>query len=81
MPLMTDDGVFAETAAAVARQAARDGVARRSLVPEQVRERAQKDIADAHRAMELLATSGLIPPPPEDLIRRCLERAIGAIGE
>ena len=80
MPLMTDDAVFSETAAAVARQAAADGVARRSLAPEQVRERAQKDIADAHRSLDLLMTSGLIPPPPEDMIRRCLDAAIAAVG-
>lgn len=78
MPRMTDDGVFAETAAAVARQAALDGVARRERSPAEVEARARKDIAEAHRALESLATSGLIPPPPEDLIRRCLESAIAA---
>lgn len=76
MPLMTDEAVFSETAAAVARQAAADGVARRALAPEQVQERARKDIAEAHRALELLMTSGLIPPPPETMIQRCLEAAI-----
>ncbi len=80
MPLMTDQDVFAETAAAVARQAAEDGVARRALSPEQVLERARKDIAEAHRALELLTTSGLIPPPPEEMIRRCLDAAIAAVG-
>jgi malate dehydrogenase (oxaloacetate-decarboxylating) len=79
MPLMTDDGVFSETAAAVAAQAAADGVARRALAPEQVQEKARMDIAAAHRALELLATSGLIPPPPEDLIRRCLAAAVAAV--
>lgn len=80
MPLMTDQDVFAETAAAVARQAAEDGVARRALSPEQVLEQARKDIAEAHRALELLTTSGLIPPPPEEMIRRCLDAAIAAAG-
>lgn len=80
MPLMTDQAVFAETAAAVARQAATDGVARRPLTPEQVQERAGKDIADAYAALEMLMTSGLIPPPPEDMIRRCLAAA-GALPE
>jgi malate dehydrogenase (oxaloacetate-decarboxylating) len=75
MPLMTDETVFSETAAAVARQAQADGVARRATPPEAVRERARKDIADAHAAMEMLMGSGLIPPPPEDMIRRCLEAA------
>ena len=78
MPLMTDEAVFAETAAAVARQAAADGVARRVLAPELVQARAQKDIAEAHRALEMLMASGLIPPPPEAMIRRCLDAAIAA---
>jgi len=76
MPLMTDQAVFAETAAAVARQAVADGVARRVLSPEQVLEKAKKDIADAHASLELLMTSGLIPPPPEAMIQRCLDQAI-----
>lgn len=76
MPRMTDDAVFSETAAAVARQAAADGVARRARSPEQVLKRARQDIADAHRALEMLMTSGLIPPPPEAMIRRCLDAAI-----
>ena len=80
MPLMTDEAVFSETAAAVARQAAADGVARRALAPEQVQEKARKDIAEAHRALDLLMTSGLIPPPPEAMIRRCLDAAIAAVG-
>ena len=80
MPLMTDEAVFSETAAEVARQAAADGVARRALSPAQVLERARKDIADAHAALELLMTSGLIPPPPEAMIRRCLAAAVAAAG-
>ena len=80
MPLMTDEAVFSKTAAAVARQAAADGVARRALAPEQVQEKARKDIAEAHRALDLLMTSGLIPPPPEAMIRRCLDAAIAAVG-
>ena len=62
------------------RQAAADGVARRAMAPEQVRARAQKDIADAHRALETLTASGLISPPPEAMIRRCLDAAIAAAG-
>ena len=80
MPLMTDEAVFSETAAEVARQAATDGVARRSLAPEKVCERAKKDIAEAHAALEMLMTSGLIPTPPEAMIRRCLDAAIAAVG-
>jgi malate dehydrogenase (oxaloacetate-decarboxylating) len=80
MPLMTDEAVFSETAAEVARQAVADGVARRVLSPEHVRERACKDIAETHAALELLMTSGLIPPPPEAMIRRCLDAAIASTG-
>ena len=72
--------MFSETAAEVARQAAADGVARRALSPAQVLERARKDIADAHAALELLMTSGLSPPPPEAMIRRCLAAAVAAAG-
>lgn len=76
MPLMTDQAVFAETAAEVARQAEADGVARRPMPPEQVLERARKDIADAHAALEMLMTSGLIPPPSAAMVQRCLDAAI-----
>ena len=81
MPLMADSAVFSETAAEVARQAAIDGVARRVLSPEQVLQKARKDIADAHAALEGLMTSGLIPPPPETMVRRCLDRAIATVGQ
>ena len=81
MPLMTDEAVFSETAAAVARQAAADGVARRPMDPEQVRQKAAHDIAAAHQAMDMLMTSGMIPPPPEAMIQRCLDAAIAAVGK
>jgi malate dehydrogenase (oxaloacetate-decarboxylating) len=80
MPLMTEQEVFAETAGAVARQAQAEGVARRPLPPEQVQERARKDIAEAQSALEMLVTAGLIPPPPEAMVRRCLDAAIAASG-
>ena len=80
MPLMTDEAVFSETAAEVARQAVADGVARRALSPAQVQEKARKDIAEAHAALELLTTAGLILPPPEAMIQRCLAAAIAAVG-
>jgi len=79
MPLMTEQAVFAETAAAVARQAVEESVARRPLPPEQVQELAQKDIAAAQTALELLMTSGLIKSPPEEMIQRCLDQAIAAV--
>jgi len=81
MPLMTDEAVFSETAAAVARQAAADGVARRPLDPEQVRQKAAHDIAAAHQTLDMLMTSGMIPPPPEAMIQRCLDAAIAAVGK
>lgn len=79
MPRMTDSAVFAETAATVARQAQADGVARREWPPEQVYDRAQQDIADANRALEMLMTSGSIPPPPDALIQRCLDAAMADV--
>ncbi|NCA82867.1 MAG: NADP-dependent malic enzyme [Opitutae bacterium] len=80
MPRMTDEAVFSETAAEVARQAVAEGVARRRLSPGTVLEKARKDIAEAHQALEMLMASGLIPPPPEAMIQRCLDAAIAAIG-
>lgn len=80
MPRMTDAAVFSETAAEVARQAVADGVARRMLSPGTVLEKARKDIAEAHQALEMLMASGLIPPPPEAMIQRCLDAAIAAVG-
>ena len=80
MPRMTDAAVFSETAAEVARQAVADGVARRLLSPGTVLEKARKDIAEAHQALEMLMASGLIPPPPEAMIQRCLDAAIAAVG-
>ena len=79
MPLMTEEGVFSETAAAVAKQAQAEGVARKSLEPEAVLERARRDIAAAHAALEALTASGLIPPPPEEMIRRCLAKAVASV--
>ena len=80
MPRMTDAAVFSETAAEVARQAVADGVARRLLSPGTVLEKARKDIAEAHQALEMLMASGLIPPPPEAMIQRCLDAALAAVG-
>ena len=80
MPRMTDAAVFSETAAEVARQAVADGVARRMLSPGTVLEKARKDIAEAHQALEMLMASGLIPPPPEAMIQRCLDAALAAVG-
>jgi malate dehydrogenase (oxaloacetate-decarboxylating) len=79
MPRMTDSDVFAETAAAVARQAREEGVARRDLPPEQVVACARQDIDEANRALELLMTSGLIPPPPETMIQRSFDAAMAGV--
>ena len=71
MPTMDDQDVFAETAAAVAAQAVADGVAQRPLAPDVVLQMARKDIAEAQRTLQLLMTSGLIPPPPDTMIQAC----------
>ena len=49
--------------------------------PEQVRQKAAHDIAAAHQALDMLMTSGMIPPPPEAMIQRCLDAAIAAVGK
>ncbi|MDD2239318.1 MAG: NADP-dependent malic enzyme [Kiritimatiellae bacterium] len=76
MPRMTDSAVFAEIAAAVARQAQAEGIARRDWSPEQVHDRARQEIDTANQALEILMTSGVIPPPSDALIQRCLDAAI-----
>ena len=78
MPLMTDQAMYAETAAAVARQAVADGVTRHAVDPAAIQRRAQEDIAAANRALELLMTSGLIPTPPTAMIQRALAAALAA---
>ncbi len=79
MPTMDDQDVFAETAAAVAAQAVADGVAQRPLTPDVVLQMARKDIAEAQRTLQLLMTSGLIPPPPDTMIQACLDATIAAV--
>jgi malate dehydrogenase (oxaloacetate-decarboxylating) len=79
MPLMTEEDVFADTAAAVAAQAAAEGLARRPLPPAEVRARAAADIASARRALDLLVTSALIPPPPEEMLTSALSATISKI--
>jgi hypothetical protein len=48
------------------------------MSPARILEQAGRDIAEAHAALELLVASGRIPPPPEDMIQRCLQSAIAA---
>lgn len=79
MPLMTEEGVFAETAAAVAEEAVKEGVARRTLGHDEVLARAQKDIAEAQKGLELLVAGGLVAAPPQELLRECLEATIAAV--
>ena len=79
MPLMTEEGVFAETAAAVAEQAVKEGVARRQLTADQVLAKARADIADAQKALGLLVSSGLVAEPPQELLRECLDATIADV--
>ena len=79
MPRMTDRHMFIEVAAAVASQAAADGVARRDISSAQIWEQTGRDIANAQQALELLTRSFAIAAPPESMIRRALEQAIAAI--
>lgn len=79
MPLMTEEGVFAETAAAVAEEAVREGVARRELAFDEVLMRAKADIAEAQKALALLVQNGLIEEPPQEMLRECLEATIADV--
>ena len=79
MPLMTEEGVFAETAAAVAEEAVREGVARRELAFDEVLMRAKADIAEAQKALALLVQNGLIEEPPQEMLKECLEATIADV--
>ena len=78
MPDMTDSAVFSETAAAVACRAVEEGLARKVMSRGEVQTAAARDIQQAQDSLALLMREKLIPPPPDDLIRSCLQSVIAA---
>lgn len=80
MPLMTEEGVFSETAAAVAEQAVQEGHAREPLARDEVLKQAQKDIREARAILDMMMNSGFIAPPPPEMIQSALNTAIQTSG-
>ena len=79
MPLMTDDGVYPETARAVAAQAMAEGVTRRQLPPEQVQAMAHRDIQEARTMVHHLMDHGFIKEPPPEMIQRVLAETVAQL--
>ncbi len=73
---MEDTDVFAVEAADVAMKAIEEGVARVKLDWATVHDLAAADIDQARRATKLLMERGLIPEPPEAMLREALEFAV-----
>jgi malate dehydrogenase (oxaloacetate-decarboxylating) len=76
MPGMDDEGLFEREAADVADQAAREGLARSAMSPDQVYERAALDIASSRKMFRDMVDSGAIQPPPQSMLREALEWAL-----
>ena len=79
MPLMNEEGVFAEEAAAVAMQAIEDGVAQNPLGREEVIKLAQADIDEARKLVHHLMDQGFIKEPPKEMVDQVLDATIKEI--
>ena len=77
MPNMEDEGLFEREAADVADQAAKEGLARSSMSPERVWEKAHVDIIAARRMFKDMTESGVIEPPPQAMLQEALDWALG----
>jgi malate dehydrogenase (oxaloacetate-decarboxylating) len=63
----------------VALQAVRDGVARRPLTYEEAFEKAERRIREARELFHRMMDEGFIEPPPVEMIRAALERAVASV--
>ncbi len=79
IPMMNEEGVFPEEAAATAVAAVNDGVARVKMPAEDAYKRAERDITHARRVIHQMIEEGLIPAPPLSLIEEAAKKAIAAI--
>jgi len=66
VPTMMETEVFINEAVAVGLKAIEQGIARRELSADQIREEAERKIRHAQSETETLMKSGLIPPPPAE---------------
>ena len=76
MPTMDDVEVFPREAADVARQAMTDGVARVRISPEEVFQKADRDIKENREIVQLLMEREKIKTPPKSMIDRVLADTI-----
>ena len=79
IPTMDEAAVFPQEAADVAMQAVADGVARVPLAREEVYRRAEADITQARKLMEVLIEGRLIREPPAEMLEQALAETIREI--
>ena len=79
MPTMDDVEVFPQEAADVAAQAIKDGVAQRTMTPEQVYQKADHDIKENREMVQLLMEREKIKTPPKSMIDNVLAATIAEI--
>lgn len=80
VPTMEDLDLYPEVAADVAMQAIADGVARITEVTrEQILAKAAADIKESSELFEMMQRENFIKQPPQEIIDRCLEKAIAEV--
>jgi malate dehydrogenase (oxaloacetate-decarboxylating) len=79
MPVMDDVEVFPRQAADVAAQAIQDGVAQRVMDPEEVFQRADRDIKENREIVDLLMEREKIKTPPKEMIDTAVAETIAEI--
>jgi malate dehydrogenase (oxaloacetate-decarboxylating) len=79
MPSMDDVGVFPRVASDVAARALLDGVAQFQLSPEEVFQKADRDIKENREIAHILMEKEKIPTPPKSMIDDILKDAIDEI--
>jgi malate dehydrogenase (oxaloacetate-decarboxylating) len=79
MPTMDDVEVFPQEAADVAAQAITDGVAQHHMTPEEVFQKAHRDIQSNREMVQLLMEREKIPTPPKSMIDDVLAATIAEL--
>lgn len=76
LPLMTDSEVFAFVAEAVAQQAIKDGVARISFKPGEVKDLTMQSINETRKLIDQMIKDKHIAEPPQELLQKVLEKVV-----
>ena len=79
MPTMDDVEVFPREASDVAAQAMLDGVAQHTMTPEEVFQKADRDIRNNRELVQLLMEQGRIPQPPKSMIDAVLAETVAEV--